>query len=465
MKTFGFNFENTYTQLPRLFYDLVVPTTATQPEIVLFNEQLAGELNLDKALKQDGADMLSGNILLNEPFAQAYAGHQFGHFTMLGDGRAILLGEHQNYDVQLKGAGRTTYSRGGDGKATLSSMLREYIISEAMHVLNIPTTRSLSVVLTGDPVIREVVHKGAVLTRISKAHIRVGTFQYAAMKHQIKALADYTINRLYPESMTSENKYLHFLDSVITAQAELIAKWQSVGFIHGVMNTDNMSIAGETIDYGPCAFMDVYHPKTVFSSIDHQGRYAYQNQPYIALWNLTRFAETLLPLLNEDEKVSISLAENSLDQFMTYYHTAFLRLFSLKLGIKEPHPEDMHLINTLLDIMTDEQLDFTNTFVFLTHETYSGSDRMNEWYKLWQKRLSLGHISFEDAIQIMKVNNPYIIPRNHIVEEVLDAATINNLEPLKAFLSVLENPFDYSIPVKYTLPPKSGIPYKTYCGT
>jgi len=301
------------------------PTPVKAPELVVLNEELCQRLGLNN-IYLTAAD-LSGNSL-NEArsFAQAYAGHQFGHFTILGDGRAIILGEHltpdnQLFDIQLKGSGRTRYSRSGDGRATLSSMLREYIISESMYALGIPTTRSLSVIKTGESVIREKNNKGAILTRIAKSHIRVGTFQFAAIGdiNQVKSLADYTINRLYPTLENREDKYLSFLYQVIEEQASLIAKWQSVGFIHGVMNTDNMSIAGETIDYGPCAFMDNYNEATVYSAIDQNGRYAYKNQPVIGQWNLARFAETLLPLLHEDENEALRIANLAIDSYTSTY--------------------------------------------------------------------------------------------------------------------------------------------------
>lgn len=457
-----FNFINTYQNLPNLFYSFVESYAFPKPQLLLLNEALASSMGLDhKELKENGHLYLSSQQLENKLIAQAYSGHQFGHFTHLGDGRAVLLGEIPSpiglLDLQLKGSGPTPYSRRGDGKATLYSMLREYLISEAMHALNIPTTRSLAVVTTGEDIYREIPHKGAILSRISKSHIRVGTFQYAASQQSVKALADYTIDRLYPGT-----DYIGLLDHVIKKQADLIAQWQSIGFIHGVMNTDNMSIAGETIDYGPCAFMDQYDPKTVFSSIDHQGRYAYLNQPNIGLWNLSRFAETLLPLLADQEDESIAIAEKSLKKYYDYYQASYLKYFSRKIGLKNPVLEDLHLIDQLLKIMNEESLDFTNTFLTLP---ITDAPYMKEWKDLWFKRLSLDQETLDQAIIIMEKSNPQVIPRNHIVEEVLKEAMEGHIDAFKEFLNILSKPFEAPLK-KYTLPTSSKKgSYRTYCGT
>lgn len=465
---------NTYSQLPGALYTKQAPSPVREPNVFIYNHALAEELGIKDALNDK--DILSGNKLIEDsvPIAQSYAGHQYGHFNILGDGRAVLLGEletpdKQLIDVQLKGSGPTPYSRRGDGRATLSSMLREYLISEAMEALGIKTTRSLAVVSTGEKIMREKSHDGAILTRLSDGHIRVGTFQFAAIKdtETIKALADYSIQRFYPE-LKSDNPYLDFLDKIIDTQAELIAKWQSIGFIHGVMNTDNTSIAGETIDYGPCAFMNTYHPETVFSSIDHQGRYAYKNQPMIAQWNLARLAETLLPLLHEDTKEAIKIAENHIISFMPRYNNYFLNLMRKKIGLLDKQNDDVHLINDLLMIMKDEKLDFTNTFTaLLTPDYRSGIDTFDKWIVKWHKRLSHEPHTFKASVEMMKSVNPFIIPRNHQVEKALKEATLGNMDDFNQLLEALREPYVQSLDkVKYTLPPDgSDSNYKTYCGT
>ena len=379
---FGWNFDNSYARLPKTFFTLQNPTPVISPKLVIFNESLATSLGLNGGVlqREDGIGILAGNIVPQgaTPLAQAYAGHQFGHFNMLGDGRAVLLGEQINpkgerVDIQLKGSGRTPYSRGGDGRAALGPMLREYIISEAMHALGIPTSRSLAVVSTGESVIRETNLPGAILTRVAASHIRVGTFQYAATwgkDGELQALADYTIKRHFPEVKEDENRYVALLKEVIKRQAELIAKWQLVGFIHGVMNTDNMAISGESIDFGPCAFMDTYDPETVFSSIDRNGRYAYGNQPYMAGWNLARFAESLLSLLHEKQEQAIKIAEDAISNFYELYQTYWLAGMRAKLGIFNEEAEDQSLAEELLKIMQQYRADYTNTFRALTFKKY-----------------------------------------------------------------------------------------------
>lgn len=476
----GWKIENSYTSLPSQLYRKQRPTPVRNPEIVIFNDDLAIKLGLNADLlnSKEGANFLSGNKLPTGsiPLAQGYAGHQFGHFTILGDGRAILIGEQisptlERYDIQLKGSGRTPYSRGGDGRATLSSMLREYIISEAMAALDIPTTRSLAIVSTGDVVIREKMHTGSILTRISRGHIRVGTFQFAITEglDVLKELADYVIRRFYPECLNEENIYLSLLENVIKRQAELISKWQSVGFIHGVMNTDNVSIVGETIDYGPCAFMDTYNRKTVFSSIDHYGRYAYENQPIITQWNLARFAETLLPLLHKDQNKAIQIAEEAISKFTEIYDSYWLKVMKAKIGIFDKNNNDKNLIVKLLDIMETHRMDFTNTFVSLMNPDFSSDiDSFKVWMTKWHERLETQNETWFDSLEMMRKTNPAIIPRNHQVEEVLKLAVDeNNLTPLKEFITSHSIPFAHTLEQKkYSLPPEaSDTEYKTYCGT
>lgn len=480
----GFNLENTYANLPEMFFTKKGPSHVKAPSLVKLNNSLAKELglNIDALQSNEGIEILSGNKILEGsiPLAQAYAGHQFGHFTLLGDGRALLLGEHitpsgERFDIQLKGSGRTPYSRGGDGKAALGPMLREYIISEAMHALNIPTTRSLAVTKTGEAVIRETYLKGAVLTRVASSHIRVGTFQYArnwGTSEDVKKLADYTLKRHFKEIKCEENPYLSLLKEVIKRQAELIAKWQLVGFIHGVMNTDNMTISGETIDYGPCAFMDTYDPETVFSSIDIYGRYAYKNQPNMAVWNLARFAETLLPLLNTDQDEAVKLAEDALADFSEIFKNNWISGMRAKLGIFNEEVNDEELIKNLLSIMQKYKADYTNTFRALTIDDLNGleifnSEEFKEWYKIWQERLSRQDESKELSIKLMKSNNPAVIPRNHRVEEALEAAEKGDYSVMDKLLDVLINPFEYSKDQEEyaKLPKPSSCKYKTYCGT
>ncbi|MDF2524886.1 MAG: hypothetical protein K0R31_2527, partial [Clostridiales bacterium] len=379
----GWNMDNSYARLPKIFFANIDQNPVSLPKLVILNTPLATSLGLNALMLQnnDGVAIFAGNKIPEGalPIAQAYAGHQFGHFTMLGDGRAMLLGEQitpqgKRFDIQLKGSGRTPYSRGGDGRAALGPMLREYIISEAMHGLGIATTRSLGVVTTGESVIRETNQPGAVLTRVAASHLRVGTFQYASKWgtiEELRALADYTLQRHFPEVDLDDNPYLFLLKEVIKGQAVLIARWQLVGFIHGVMNTDNMTISGETIDYGPCAFMDTYNPATVFSSIDVHGRYAYGNQPNIALWNLSRFAETILPLLHVNQDAAIALAQDAITGFTELYHSNWLAGMRAKLGMFNQEKQDEQLIEDLLSMMQKHQADYTNTFRALTFDTLS----------------------------------------------------------------------------------------------
>jgi uncharacterized protein YdiU (UPF0061 family) len=478
----GWNFDNTYARLPGRLFVRQNAAGHAEPALVILNRGLAQRLGLDPDLLQQGEALrvFSGNTMPEgaEPLAQAYAGHQFGGFTMLGDGRAILLGEQvapdgARFDIQLKGSGITPFSRRGDGKAALGPMLREYLISEAMYALGIPTTRSLAVVKTGEAVYRDEVLPGAVLTRVAASHIRVGTFQYAAAIDDLPvltALADHAIRRHYPELGEAENPYLALLYAVMERQAKLVAQWMHAGFIHGVMNTDNMAISGETIDYGPCAFMDSYHPDTVFSSIDQQGRYAYSNQPPIAQWNLARFAETLLPLIADDTEQAVKLAEGAIYSFPHMYEAAWLAGMRTKLGLLDEQPDDLALVNDLLVGMQTYGLDFTNTFRDLTNRQTIDNDapRFQTWLERWKARFDNQPAAPEQALAAMRKANPAVIPRNHLVEAALKAAfRHDDLAPFEKLLAVLANPFE-DTPENEEFrapPPPSERVYQTFCGT
>ena len=482
--TIGWHFDNTYSKLSNTFKEVIKPTPVNDPELVILNEQLAKDLNLDFS-KQDNkklAEIFSGNFLPEgtTPVAQAYAGHQFGHFTMLGDGRAILLGEHlvnqkQRVDVQFKGSGRTSFSRGGDGRAALGPMLREYIISEAIHALNIPTTRSLAVVKTGEKIVRENLLPGAILTRVASSHIRVGTFQYIAAKQNtddLNTLIDYTINRHYPEIKTSDQKAIDLLNLVMEKQCQLVVNWIRVGFIHGVMNTDNMAISGETIDYGPCAFMDTYNPKTVFSSIDKLGRYAFSNQPPITKWNLARLAECLIPLIDKNEDAAIKIATKTIDNFQNVYEKKWLNMMRDKLGLFGEDQNDLKLINNLLNWMESNQADYTNTFCYLMKIDNNDDLKFKDinfinWLKEWENRILINNGSKEKSINLMKKTNPIFIPRNHKVEEALENANKNNFQHLNDLLDVVKKPYTNNENLKQYKRPANlnGIKYQTFCGT
>lgn len=478
--TTNWNFEATYLELRDMFYHRGPVHPVEAPELVLFNDDLAKSLGLNvKAVKQDVA-LLAGNSQTDTSFSEAYAGHQFGHFTMLGDGRALMLGEHvapngKRFDVQLKGSGPTEYSRGGDGRAALGPMVREFIISEAMHALGIPTNRALSVVKTGEPVMRQRPEHGAVLTRVASSHLRVGTFQYAAAAGSIDdviALADFAIKRHDPDLVGQPDRYEQFLRRVMTRQAKLIADWQLVGFIHGVMNTDNTFISGEGLDYGPCAFMDTYHPHTVFSSIDRDGRYAYANQPYIGSWNLARLAETLLPLLAETQEGVIDIANKLLDGYTKTYKEAYFTGLAHKVGLYVRKDGDDALTDELLHLMVETEADFTNTFRALTLGdidalAFSKQDDGKAWLAAWQKRLSEQGLPEADVTRLMRQYNPAVIPRNHHVESAIQAAERGDFEPTHALLDVLRNPYDYEADYsRYVSPgPPRMVPYQTYCGT
>jgi uncharacterized protein YdiU (UPF0061 family) len=480
--TIGWHFDNTYSKLSNTFKEEVKPTPVHNPELVVLNDQLAKDLNLDfsKIEKKDLSQIFSGNTLPkgSATIAQAYAGHQFGHFTMLGDGRAVLLGEHlvnntTRFDIQFKGSGRTSFSRSGDGRAVLGPMLREYIISEAIHALKIPTTRSLAVVKTGEKIVRENLLPGAILTRVASSHIRVGTFQYIAAKQNIddlNTLVEYTINRHYPEIQSSKNKALDLLNLVMERQCKLVVNWMRVGFIHGVMNTDNMAISGETIDYGPCAFMDHYNPKTVFSSIDQLGRYSFSNQPPITKWNLSRFAECLIPLIDKSEDKAIQLATEIIDNFQNIYEEKWLNMMRDKLGLFGKSKDDKKLIDDLLTWMEKNKADYTNTFCYLmnvkigNNSLYDDKEFIN-WSKNWKNRISINDNSKEKSLELMKETNPIIIPRNHKVEEALKSANEDNLEVMNKLLSKFDNPYGEQKGIEDYQLPSLDDNYQTFCGT
>ena len=474
----GWRLDHSYARLPAQFHLRVEPTPVREPKMVVLNRPLAESLGLDADLL-DNAAWFSGNELPPgaEPLAQAYAGHQYGHFTMLGDGRAILLGEQMSpdgarFDIQLKGSGPTPFSRRGDGRAALGPMLREYLISEAMHALGIPTTRSLAVVTTGEMVFREGPLPGAVLTRVAASHIRVGTFEYAAArgdKDALQALTDYTLRRHYPEAVDAEQPCVAFLAAVIERQAALIARWQLVGFIHGVMNTDNMALSGETIDYGPCAFMDAYDPATVFSSIDRHGRYAYGQQPHIAQWNLARLAEALLPLLHEDEAKAVEIANEAITSFETRFQGHWLAGMRSKLGLFTEETDDTTLIESLLDWMRQTKADFTNTFRALSDAssaTLSQDPGYLDWHQRWQTRRSRQSQPAREVVERMQQHNPAFIPRNHKVEEALAAAVEkDDLSVMEQLLAALAKPYEHSQEHPEYSMPSSSESYQTYCGT
>lgn len=472
----NFNFFNTYATLPVDFFTAWVPQKVKAPKLFCFNTDLVHALGIksDDFSEEALAEHFSGNTLFEDssPIALAYAGHQFGYFNMLGDGRAILLGEildpkGKRYDIQLKSSGPTPYSRGGDGRGTLSAMLREYLISEAMHHLGIKSTRSLAVVETGEEVIREKLHKGAILTRVASSHIRIGTFEYAkeyCQESGLEALLDYSIDREYPHLKESANKALAFLEEVMEGQIALIVDWMRVGFIHGVMNTDNMSISCETIDFGPCAFMNAYDPQTVFSSIDKRGRYCFENQPLIGSWNLSVLADALLPLIDNDRASAIEKASEVLERFSSLYEQKYDAMMCKKLGLEKVEKEDKELFVSLLDIMYKKRLDYTNTFAQLGFEDNESfialGDELKEWYTKWQNRV-------EDSNKVkalMNSYNPLVIPRNHLVEEALLEAQEGNTEKFYTLLSELKTPYD-SNKVLQSVPNGFDGGYKTFCGT
>jgi uncharacterized protein YdiU (UPF0061 family) len=481
----GWRFDNTYARLPEPLHASAAPVAVRSPAVMVLNEPLAAELGLSVEALRNDAGLFVGTTLPPgaEPIAQAYAGHQFGHFTNLGDGRAILIGEQvtptgRRVDVQLKGAGRTRYSRGGDGRAAEGPMLREYLISEAMHALGIPTTRSLAVASTGEWIMRESPLPGAVLTRVASSHIRVGTFQFASAVDEpalLPALLAHSIARHAPEAAAADDPAIAFLDRVVERQAALVARWMLVGFVHGVMNTDNMAVSGETIDYGPCAFLDVYDPAAVFSSIDQQGRYAYGNQPAIALWNLTRLAESLLPAVGGDQEAAIAEVRRVLATFSERYERHHLAGARAKLGLVTEDDDDRLLFGDLLGLMSDTQADFTTTFAGLAAIAESGAPpvedaadgRFRDWCARWLGRLAREPGGTTSAVAVMRGANPVVIPRNHRVEEALAAAAAGDLTVVERLVSVLRDPFvetSTNEPYRGGPPPGCG-PYRTFCGT
>ena len=484
-------FDNSFSKLPNKFYANVIPTPVKEPNLIKFNDTLATQLGINLKPKECN-DYFSGNLLFNgsKPISMTYAGHQFGHWVpQLGDGRAVLLGEvidnkGNRRDIQLKGSGPTPFSRMGDGRAWLGPILREYIVSEAMYKLNIPTTRALSAISTGENIYREQEFPGAILTRVAHSHIRVGTFQYFSARQDIeslKILADYVIERYYPACKDGKNSYINLFKEVIKRQAILISKWMSVGFIHGVMNTDNTSIYGETIDYGPCAFLDEYDPNKVFSSIDQTGRYAYKNQPEIIRWNLACLASSLLPLIHDDEKIAINLAQNAVDEFPDLYKEEWLKLFRNKLGLQNKKENDEKLINSLLIQMEKHKTDFTVTFrglcslVMDDNENnfhkfknyFSNSKEINAWLDNWQSRLSCEEINKENIFSFINNTNPAYIPRNHRIEEMINRALEGDFSFFNRLNDIIDAPFsDQKQHEEYKKPPKENeIVAQTFCGT
>lgn len=474
----GWHLGHSYAELPDSLHRLVEPTPVRAPELVILNAPLARELGLDPnhLTSPEGVAIFAGNALPpgSHPLCQAYAGHQYGHFTTLGDGRAILLGEQitpdqRRMDIQLKGSGPTPFSRRGDGRAALGPMLREFLISEAMHALGIPTTRSLAVTATGETVWRESPLKGAVLTRIAASHLRVGTFEWPAAHGDLpasQALVRYTLDRHFPEIPESPADALALLRAVASRQAGLIAQWQLIGFVHGVMNTDNMALSGETIDYGPCAFMDRYDPATVFSSIDRQGRYAYGNQPSIGQWNLARFAEALLPLIDPDEPRAIDAAKEALASYADAFQSHWLHGMRAKLGLANAEPEDESLARSLLDLMQNERADFTGTFAALTDESLAGIPAFSSWLEAWEARRSRQPGGPQSSHDLMARSNPAVIPRNHLVENALRSADTGDLRPFERMLAICREPFrrDLATPAERQ-PAPEGACYQTFCGT
>lgn len=478
-------FDNSYVQLPDALYERVSPTPVKAPSIIILNTELAHSLELDAnwLASDQGLAMLSGNEVVegSEPLAMAYAGHQFGQWVpQLGDGRAVLLGEivhdNQRYDIQLKGAGRTPFSRGGDGRNWIGPVLREYLVSEAMASLGVPTTRALAAVSTGEHVLREQgPMPGAIVTRVARSHIRVGTFQYFTARNNseaLQALIDHVIERHYPHLSSAENPASALLEAIIDAQASLVAHWQSLGFIHGVMNTDNCSVSGDTIDYGPCAFMDTYSADKLFSSIDMGARYAYQNQPRMAQWNLVNLAQCLLPFIDEDPERSVEIAQAAINRFDEIFITHYSHRMRMKLGLSDEQDNDLELVSQLLQLMETKQLDFTVSFTQLTTDEantpFAPGGALNEWFCSWQKRLGGDAESLIAARELMKQINPVVIPRNHLVEEFIDSAVRDgDYSKFNNMLAAVTSPFknDHLNTLYAQAPEPEELVTQTFCGT
>tara|TARA_S200000501_G_scaffold370523_1_gene411830 strand:+ start:650 stop:2095 length:1446 start_codon:yes stop_codon:yes gene_type:complete len=475
-----FNFDYSYLSLPNQFYSITKTNTFPKPKVILLNKNLCSSINLIIKNHEDLIKLLFTKDKKIKSFSQAYAGHQFGYFTKLGDGRAVILGEHksidkQKVDIQVKGSGKTPYSRNGDGKATLKSMLREYLISEAIHYLNIPTSRSLAVLETGETIQRQTLEEGGILIRVMKSHIRVGTFEYASYfcsEENLKSLASYTINRLYPEINDYENPSLILLTKVMEKQIDLIINWMRVGFIHGVMNTDNTSVSGETFDYGPCAFINEFNTDTTYSSIDHNKRYSFGNQARIIKWNISRFAESLLPIIHKNKEKALQLAQDIIDSFDDLWERKYYGMMLNKIGIETNNKISYPLVDRLLHLMKKNRADYNNTFLSLTKNNLSNNELNNDfeyirWKKEWKKNINTKtktHI----AKNLMKTNNPVIIPRNHIVENAIEEASNGNMNSFQKLLKIIKKPYGYQEKlISYMKPPSSDFEkkYKTYCGT
>ena len=475
-----FNFDYSYLSLPNKFYSLTKPHLNSSSKVFLLNDQICKELNLKFNNKEKLITFLFSKKNFKNSYAQAYAGHQFGYFTKLGDGRAVIIGEHNTgknkyFDIQLKGAGITKFSRNGDGKATLESMLREYLISEAMYYLNISSSRSLAVIKTGETILRRFKEDGSILVRTMKSHIRVGTFEYAryfGSTDDLKKITSYSINRLYPQISNCVNPALALLDLVMQKQIDLVVDWMRVGFIHGVMNTDNTSISGESFDYGPCAFINTYNPMAVYSSIDHNGRYAFGNQPKMIKWNILRFAEALLPIIHVNEKKAVQLAESVIIKFDEIWKKKYYRMMLRKIGFDSNDIKLFPLIDELLILMRKLKLDYTNTFSYLTHDILSTNQLINNtdfnnWQKKWNKFLKKRN-KIREAKFLMRKNNPLFIARNHLVDRAIKRAVSGDMGFIDKLLEILSKPYEYQDRVeKFMKPPSKNFEesFQTFCGT
>ena len=467
-----FNFEHSYLSLPSNFYNISKPSNLGNSSVLLFNKPLAKEIEVN--FNYD----LIPNLLHHKSFAQSYSGHQFGHFTNLGDGRAIVIGEHisknKRFDIQLKGSGKTKYSRGGDGKATLKSVIREYLMSEMLTNLGLKSSRSLAIIDTGEKIYRNELEKGGILVRSMQSHIRVGTFEFASYLGSIedlRKLTNYVVKRLFPEIINTKNIPLSLLKRVMNYQIELVVSWKRVGFIHGVMNTDNISISGETIDYGPCAFMNRYDHNTVYSSIDKFGRYSFGNQGIITKWNISRFAEALLPLIHNKKDIAIKLAQNTLNKFDDLWNKKFYEMMSKKIGFDKVDKEIIELIDKLLKIMQKQKLDYTNTFYNLYYDKIQTNkctiEETENWLKDW-KKINKRYSNIETSKLIMKKNNPWLIPRNHNIESSINSAVNGDMKLLNNLISSSTHSYDYNkVDLDLMTPPNEDYDqnYKTYCGT